>query len=126
MKLTRTGKRRAAAINSIKILLTSASLAATFGGWAAISAANGSALEVAQVDATATVQSWLDSRSTAVAAGTATPVSGTNQTSTAQGSMGAYTATPAATTAATTVAPTATAVPTQVTVQPNIRTRSSK
>ena len=131
MKMTRTGKRRAAAISSVKILLTSASLAATLGGWAAISAANGSALQVAAagagVDATATVQSWLDSRSTTAAASSAAPAADTTQSGAAQGSTGAAAATTAATTAATaTVAPTATAVPTQVTIQPTIRTRSSK
>src|SRR5712692_7692289 len=108
MKQTRTGKRRAAAITSVKILLTSASLAATLGGWAAISAANVPASQVAQVaPATATVQAWLDSRSATASAATATSAASTGQSTTI-------------------VAPTATAVPTRVVVQPAIRTRSSR
>lgn len=108
MKVTRTGKRRAAAINSVKILLTSASLAATVGGWAAISAASGSPLQLVQtVNATATVQAWLDSRSTTVAGG-----AGTNTTSAQAASL--------------TAAPTATPVPFRVVIQPVIRSRSSR
>jgi hypothetical protein len=143
MKQTRTGKRRAAAINSVKVLLTSASLAATLGGWAAISAANGSPLAVAQVNATATVQTWLDSRSTEAATTTssATLVSANQpaatQTSAAVTTVAGGTATntavsPTTATAVTAaVAPTATAptttfAPTQVVVQPTVTTRSSR
>lgn len=71
MKVTRSGKRRAAAINSVKVLLTSASLAATLGGWVAISSANGAALQAAQVGSTASsstaVQDWVTSRGGTVA-----------------------------------------------------------
>jgi len=38
MAVSRTAKRRAARVASAKILITSASVAATIGGWAAISA----------------------------------------------------------------------------------------
>ena len=38
MAVLRTSKRRAAGVASAKILITSASVAATIGGWAAISA----------------------------------------------------------------------------------------
>jgi hypothetical protein len=129
MKQTRTAQRRDAAIKSVKILLTSASLVATVGGWAAISAANGGPVSVAQVDATATVQAWLDSRPTAAATSTS-PAATASQDNT--GSTAAATATtgttPARATVAptTTVAPTATAVPTQVVIQPHITTRSSR
>jgi hypothetical protein len=118
MKLTRTGQRRAAAINSVKILLTSASLAATLGGWAAINAPSGSTLEVAQVV----------SNVTATATVAKTSATSGSSTGNAQLSTGAAaTSTQVATAASTaTVAPTATAVPTQVVLQPNIRTRSSK
>ncbi len=79
MKVTRSGKRRAAAINSVKVLLTSATLAATLGGWAAISTAKGATLQVAQVTGTASsstaVQDWVASRGgsvTSVSAATTT------------------------------------------------------
>jgi hypothetical protein len=137
MKQTRTGKRREAAINSVKILLTSASLAATVGGWAVISASGGAAVNVAQVDSTATVQAFLDSRSTTVVGTTATPAASAtaatvpataastneNNSLAAGNTIAAASATSAPT---ATVAPTATAVPTRVVVQRVIRTRSSR
>jgi len=140
MKQTRTAKRREAAINSVKILLTSVSLAATIGGWAVISTANGAALDVAQVNATATVQSFLDSRSTttvntaagsAAASATSTSAASTNTVTNASNNT---LATGNTGTAANSVAPTATAAPaatataapTQVVVQRVIRTHSSR
>ena len=118
MKVTRTGKRRAAAINSIKVMLTSASLAAVLGGWVAISVANGSTLQVAQVDATATVQAFLDSRAnTASTANTTAAASSAASSTTGTGSV--------TSSSAAAVAPTANAVPTRV-FTTNIRTRSSR
>ncbi len=107
MKVTRSGKRRAAAINSVKVLLTSASLAATLGGWAAISTANGSALQVAQLTGSTSsntaVQDWIASRGSTVAS-----VSTTNSTGSA------------------TVSSATTAVTNQTLFQPTVRTRSSR
>ncbi len=83
MKVTRTGKRRAAAINSVKVLLTSATLAATMGGWAVISSANGAALQVAQLIGTtgssSAVQDWVASRGGSVATITAATTTVTTQ-----------------------------------------------
>lgn len=83
MKVTRTGKRRAAAINSVKVLLTSATLAATLGGWAVISSANGAALQVAQLTGSTSsntaVQDWVSSRG-----GSVTTVSASINTVTTQ------------------------------------------
>jgi hypothetical protein len=134
MKQTRIARRREAAINSVKILLTSASLAATVGGWALISTANGAALDVAQVNSTATVQAFLDSRSTTTVDSTAEPAASATAASTSAASTNTVTNArnnmlPAATTTTVptaTVAATATAVPTQVVVQRIIRTRSSR
>lgn len=84
MKQTRTGKRRAAAINSVKILLTSASLAATLGGWVAISSANGAALQVAQVTSSTStaIQDWVSSRGGSVTAITAASATVTTKVAT--------------------------------------------
>ena len=83
MKVTRTGKRRAAAISSVKVLLTSATLAATLGGWAAISSANGAALQIAQLtgstSSSSAVQDWVSSRGGSVASVSASINTVTNQ-----------------------------------------------
>lgn len=83
MKVTRTGKRRAAAINSVKVLLTSATLAATLGGWAVISSANGAPLQVAQLtgstSSSSAVQDWLASRGGSAATVTSATAATTSQ-----------------------------------------------
>ncbi len=108
-RLPRTARRRAAAIHGAKILLTSASLVATIGGWAALSAGDSATEEVAQVV-------------TVTEPATATRVV---PTATYQaGSVVTDASLPAAT-----VAPTATPVPTataQPTAHVRIRTQSSR
>ena len=66
MKQTRTARRRDAAINSLKVLLTAASLAATLSGWIVISTAN-SAAQVAQVSTVASTGTLIDTSATTVA-----------------------------------------------------------
>ena len=132
MKQTRTAKRREAAINSVKILLTSVSLAATVGGWAVISTSSGAAVNVAQANPTTAVQDFLASRSTttvdssAATAATAATADTTGGSTTQNNSLTAATVATAAAAPIATTAPTATAVPTQIIVQRTIRTRSSR
>ncbi len=128
MKSTRTGKRRAAAINSIKVLLTSAYLAATLGGWVVISAASRSTATVAPVSVNATVQTVADTSLVAPlgAATSAATAASSTQTSAVSAAGPSTPATAAVTAAApATVAPPASAVPTQVVVQTKITTHSS-
>ena len=122
-KLSRTARRRNVAIEGAKILVTSAALIATIGGWAAISAGDAATEtdSVAQVVATTAAPTATPSAD-ATSAGTTTELGQADVTATT-----APSATP--TELGQAVAPTATAVPTQAPLptQPvRIRTRSSR
>lgn len=108
---SRFARRRAAAIQSLKVLLTAGALSATLGGWAALSAAAKIATQAAP----------------AVAANN---VSGDSLNSTAQDSGEAFDEAEVEDEdedeAAATPAPTATAVPRRTPQQPPVRSRSSR
>ena len=120
MKQTRKARRREAAINSVKVILTSASLAATLGGWAVISMADTYTAEVAEAPIV-----LVDASAAATPLPTTVPAEPTLSVVATQGSSGPVATAEPTNIVVPTVAPTATAVPTQVVVQPHIRTRSS-
>ncbi len=117
-KRARQLKRREAAIDTVKAVVTTASVAAAVSGWALISMMESTA--TAAVPPTAEQSAAVDL--TLVGSPTPIPTTTTPPTAEASGSIaGPGATTPATATAAATPAPAATQAPAQVLPQPGLR-----